>query len=446
MQNLDFNGLDLSGSVVALAVSGGRDSMAMLDMFLKEASAVKDFFVVNVEHGIRGESSKRDSRFVEEYCKKRGIRFLGLSLDVPALKKESGLTLEEAAREARYREFFKLLDGGEADFVLTAHNRDDLAETVLMRILRGTGVRGLSGISSRGRILRPMLKITRAEIDRYVQENGVPFVEDETNSDSAYARNFIRHQALPLLKTRWPEASENLARLAENAAEATAFIEKCAPAFTLKDGAAVFDAADLSEPAPAKAAFQSAARALGAVKDIERTHLEALYKLSRAENGKSLDLPYGLSAHKEYRHLVINKAEESQKTEIAAPKTAEGWQALFLPSSLGMVSFEVKECSSGEAAPILGGEKLVIDFAKIPEGAVLRNRREGDYFHKFGGGKVSLSDYLIDKKIPKRLRDRLILLGMGSEVLFIAGVEISDKVKTEGDTRAVLVVKTGEKP
>ena len=177
-----------AGKTIGVALSGGRDSVA-LAYALKKADV--SLIAVNVEHGIRGESSVNDSKFVEEFCKKYDIPLLSFSVDVPSFCKQNGYTTEQGARILRYDIFDKVLSDGKCDFIALAHHADDQVETVFMRIIRGTGVRGLCGMSAvSGKYIRPLLDCTREDINDFIAKNELPYVDDETNFDTDYTRNF----------------------------------------------------------------------------------------------------------------------------------------------------------------------------------------------------------------------------------------------------------------
>ena len=175
---------------IGVALSGGRDSVALLHM-LREAGYT--LIAINVEHGIRGDESLRDSKFVAELCASLDVPLLAYGVDAPTFARESGYTLEQGARILRYRVFDRVLQEGKCDYIALAHHLDDQVETILMRILRGTGIKGLVGMRAvSGRYVRPLLGVSREEIDSYCKQNGLAYVEDSTNGDSAYTRNFLR--------------------------------------------------------------------------------------------------------------------------------------------------------------------------------------------------------------------------------------------------------------
>lgn len=419
------------GARVALAFSGGRDSVALAELFL---SARTDFFAVHVEHGIRGENSLRDAAFAEDFCRRRGIGLLSFPVDAPAYAAEHGLTLEQAARELRYSVFDRLLGESRCDFVALAHHADDQTETVLMRILRGTGIKGLRGMSETSRsYIRPLLSVPRAEIDAFVNERGLPYVEDETNSDESYTRNFLRAE-LKRIKERYPAVNEAVARLARHAAEADDFIEAHAPYPEVAGGEARVALGVFDVPVLAKRTVARACAALGVTQDVEEKHLDAVLGLVSLETGKRIALSHGLTAHLEADAVVFTRDGESvDRCETAFPHGAEG----------EFCGIEIARVDKSEVRPRDGS--LYVDADKIPAGAVLRKRRDGDVFTKFGGGTKNFGDFLTDRKVPLRKRDDITVCALGSDVLFAAGVEISDKVKVDGNTLSVLRITPEEK-
>lgn len=415
---------------VALAFSGGRDSVALAELFL---SSRTDFFAVHVEHGIRGENSLRDADFAAKFCRERGIELALFHVDAPRLADERKLTLEQAARELRYGIFERLLDEGKCDFVALAHHADDQTETVFMRILRGTGIKGLRGMSACSRrYIRPLLSVPRSEIDAYVAERGLPFTEDETNSDESYTRNFLRAE-LARIKERFPAVNEAVARLARNAAETDDFVEETAPYPEEVDGEMRVPLACFDVPVLAKRTVARACAALGVTQDVEEKHYEAVMGLVGTETGKRTELSHGVTAHLESDAVVFTRGRaEADVSEKEFPRG----NAETCGIKTEVVSKD--EVKKGDGA-------LYVDADKIPVGAVLRKRREGDVFTKFGGGTKNFGDFLTDRKVPLRKRDAITVCALGNDVLFAAGVEISDKVKVDGDTVNVLRITQTKK-
>ena len=202
----------LKGRSALVALSGGVDSVVLLHLLLALRAQV---VAAHVEHGMRGENSQRDCAFVEALCARLGVPLAVAHVDVPARARASGRGLEETARDLRYAFLREERRRRGLDCILTAHHRNDQAETVLLHLVRGSSPRGLSGMrEEEGDLLRPLLPFSRAEILRYAQEKGLPFVQDETNADTAFARNYVRHEVIPRLETLNPRAVEAIARLA----------------------------------------------------------------------------------------------------------------------------------------------------------------------------------------------------------------------------------------
>lgn len=401
----NFNEFD--GKIAAF-VSGGLDSMVMLDILRKKNA---DFFVVHVNHMIREEAAS-DCDFVRRYCKSVEIPFESYTYDVPALAAKSGRSIETEARLVRRELIKELISSGKADKVALAHHADDNAETVLMHILRGSGIDGLRGIREGDGVIRPLLDMTRRQISEYAQINGVPHVEDKTNSDSRYTRNFIRLEVLPLIKSRYPGAVTALNRLAENVSETIEALDESLDKTLVIAGEneVSLSLKALETPLAARYVIYAAKQLMPV--DITRAQITGVLKLHGAENGKMAELAGGLKAFREYDKITFCFPTAEEQKEI--------------PFSLGRI--DIGGGITVEKVPPhpVKGETIV---GNVPEGSVFRHRRESDVFTPYGGKEKSLKKYLIDKKIPARLRDGLTLLCLGSEVLAIVGVEISDKVK-----------------
>lgn len=410
---------------IGVALSGGRDSVVLVHV-LKQSGA--HIFAVNIEHGIRGESSISDSRFVKDWCKQQGVDLKAYCVDAPMFCRQHGYTLEQGARILRYEIFDRLLQSGECDYIALAHHAGDQTETIFLRILRGTGIKGLVGMRPiSGRYIRPLLDYSREDIDQYIAEHSLNYVEDESNSDSAYTRNFIREQ-LAVIRERFPSLDEAAARLARNAQENESFIEGLVPHPSIVGDEAHIDVSVLDNPLIAKKAVMLAANAVGVYQDIEERHFPIIFGLAATENGKRIELPHGLSVHKQDGALVFavrNALDESVSNMDEIP-FGEGEFDRF-----GICAVMMDKPPSS----FVGAQYIDVD--KLPDGAVFRLRRDGDYICKFGGGTKSLGDFLTDKKIPLRKRGELVVLVVGQEVYAVVGVEISAKVALDKDTKRI---------
>lgn len=426
-----------AGYSVGAAVSGGMDSMALLHC-LNNLRADMNIILVayHMEHGIRGEASAADMEFVKAQCKALGVECKVMRADVPAIAKMRGVSVETAARQARY----EFLESAESDYIATAHHMDDNAETVLMNLTRGSALAGLCGIpEKRGRFLRPMLDISRKDIEEYVKSRGIPYVNDATNEDTAYTRNYIRKEILPKLKRINEAAAANIARTAALLSEdedALLAAAKDADCIELKEEGAYIDLKKLSAfmPAVKKRVIRLAAAQVGELADIERVHTESLLELAeKAESGKRIDLTHGLYAAVVYGKLLVGKTKEKQYNEHLV---------VFHCGRLSFAGFEF-DCGEYNGEPIYGGGAEYFDAAAL-EGAVFRHRLNGDYIYPLGmSGKKRLSDYLSDRKVPLMMRDSIVLLAKGSEVLWAVGVGVSETSKLKTSSKIIRICYWG---
>lgn len=418
--------IDVRHVKTGVAVSGGVDSMVLLRLFMNSGA---DFCVINVEHGIRGESSVKDSEFVANFCKNHGIECFVESVNALEYAEKNKISVELAARELRYAVFEKYLADGTVKAIALAHHADDNAETVLMRLFRGTGVKGLKGIVERDNYIRPLLKYTREDILSYARENGVEFVEDETNADSAYTRNFIRNELLPIVKEKYPSVVESIYRLSKNAEEIDAFLEKSsikpektADGYVLRN---LFDA----DVAIQKYSICVVLRTLGAVKDVEDVHLTALLNLKDKANNVTLDMPFGITALKYDKSLCFFK---ETKEEFAERPFSPIDKYVF-----GGFSYRFTEADSMSPRLTFDGDKAV--------GCVVRTRKDGDKFCRVNGKNKLLSDFLNEKKLLKSQKDKLLLLAKGDVVYAVLGLEIAEEVKIDENTKKIIyIVKENE--
>ena len=256
-----------AGYTVLCAVSGGADSVCLLDLVRRLGDVT--VLCAHFDHGIRGAESARDAAFVEALCKEWGVPFFPGRGDVPAYAAANGLSIETAAREMRYAFLEHTAKEQGADVIATAHNLNDNAETILFRMARGTGLRGLTGIPARrGRIVRPLLQTPRRDIEEYLTAHGIPHVEDSTNAETDAARNRIRLDVLPRLESIHPGAAAGIARMSETLAEDEAFLASLAEEKLALWGEAIPGAELCAVPRPV--ARRALARWLGGELSRER--------------------------------------------------------------------------------------------------------------------------------------------------------------------------------
>ena len=279
------------GTRVLCAVSGGADSMFLLHWLNAHSEKLGiSITAAHFEHGIRGEESLRDCRFVEEFCREHGIAFVCEHGDVPRYASDRGIGTEEAARELRYAFLKRTAQSLGCSRIATAHNADDNAETILFNLIRGTGSAGLCGIPAvRENIVRPLLGVSRDEIESYLSDNGVPHVEDSTNFSDDYTRNRIRHEIVPLMKKINPAFSASAGRTAELLKSDDEFISGYSAEFIASeyaDGSVSVEALSRLHPAVASRVIR-----MLCPKPLQAEHVAAALKLISGSGRHCLDLP-----------------------------------------------------------------------------------------------------------------------------------------------------------
>lgn len=419
---------------IGVAVSGGADSMTLLHLAMSLLRK-ENIVVLNVEHGLRGETSKADSQFVCDFASKNGLEFICRSVDVLSLVNASGRSEETEARLARHSFFAEVLSDGIVNKIMLAHNRGDNTESVFMHLMRGSGNKGLLGMQEEdGNYLRPLLSVSRDEIEKFVQSENIPFVTDESNYQTKYNRNFLRREVIPLMRARY-DVDTAVETLSKNARTDEDFIRSCIDfdKYVVEEENCIKldeKALKLHKALSSRLIFECASR-LGRKCDVTAKHVLAVIGLADAENGKKVDLGQNLFASKEYGFITFFIEEEQVYGE-----EVEFFMGIT-PFANGMI-----EALSVESIPQKG--KLIVDGDAIPDGSVVRFRREGDIFRPYGSGSKKLKEYLIDKKIPLRKRDCMPLLCNGEKVLAIFNLEISDELKITKSTRNALELKFTE--
>ncbi len=399
------------GQKVVCAVSGGADSMALLwGLYLLKETLELDLSAAHFNHGLRGEESDGDEAFVRSFCKDYQIPFTFGAGQVVAGEKG----LEAAAREARYA-FLKTLPG----FIATAHTADDNAETVLMHLIRGTGLKGLGGVAPvNGKLIRPMLDITRGEVLEFLAEYSIPHVEDSSNAGDAFLRNRLRHHVMPLLKQENPAFAENTSAMAlrlrqdENALEETA-----------RESATDSVAALRSlHPAVRNRVLGQMLESAG-VKEPEAEHIRLAEKLVFSEKPSAkANFPGNVQLVRNYDRLEIASGETKlQEQELTCPGVYEisGWKITCLPNE--------------------SAEKTVTSFAFTPKGKIVVRTREAGDTIRLSGGTKPLKKLFIDEKIPASKRNIIPVLSDDAGVIGVAGFGGNlDRICPDGAVRILI--------
>lgn len=453
---------------ICVAVSGGKDSMALLHyLYTQKEKYGITLSALNCDHKIRKETSARDSKFVKEWCIAHDIPLVCFEWNFVGVKSEGTariwrLKCYEAAStdKAEYMgiEPSSIHSSGKwngAEAIATAHHLNDNAETVLFNLARGSALSGMEGITDyelptegnkKLKIIHPLISLSRQEIDSYIEENNIPFVEDESNFTDDYTRNKIRHNVLPELEKAVPGAANAIYRFSRLAADDEAFFDELIEERKLiKQTRLGCEVSFCKEKVVFKRAVVKTLVGLR-IKDYTSEHAQRLYELQFAENGKKFEF-LGFTAFKESGKIVICDSYLLRVEKEGIPfKEHCAFEFMFWNGEFIYVS-ESEEAETSLLALEAAAEcdervpkkfkVLKFDMAAIPDTAKIRFMQEGDKFTKFGGGSKSLGDYFTDKKIPPRLRKHIPLIADGKEILAVCGVEISDKIKLTPQTPKV---------
>lgn len=407
---------------ILVGLSGGADSAALTHVLC--ALAPKYGFKVyaaHVNHCLRGSAADEDEEFSRRFAEKMGIDFFSLRVDVKAYANEHGMSEELAGRAVRYDFFEKLMKEHGIDCTATAHHRNDNAETILMNFMRGSGISGLCGIPYiRGRIIRPLLDVTRAEIEKYCEDNGIKYVTDATNLEEEYTRNKIRHTLIPLIeKTFNPSFTDTVTNNAAIIAREDDFISEFASEkykAIVKDGCVPVQELVGLHPAIGARIIRMMTESVCGKSDVPSKVIDSVLEL--AENGKTgtrADIARGAQAFVEYGKLYI--AYPEKETEPFSYKLEIG-KKTYIP--------ELGKWFLAETADERKGDGEYFSVPDFDENGILdveiRSRRAGDVFIPSGmRGRKKLKDYMIDAKIPRFKRDRVGILTFNGKIAWIIG-------------------------
>lgn len=457
------------GDIVLAGVSGGADSVCLL-LMLEQLQKKTDFLLeaVHVEHGIRGEESRKDAAFVKTLCQDHGIRCHIFSVEVPLFAEKHGLGLEEAARILRYDCYKKAAESVKKEFpekkikLALAHHAEDNAETVLFQMVRGSGLDGLCGMSRRRdegiyELIRPLLAQPREEIEAFLRGCGQSYCMDETNLDTEYSRNRIRHQVLPELKQINGQAVAHINQSAALLQEMRDFLNEEAEhiremyVVEKSDGIQLYPGVweECHEVVQREVLHKAIGQVAGSKKDITRKHVESVRNLYFSQVGRYVELPYQVLAERNYHGILLRKETEKKRADntflIEIPK--ESLQKVFDGETLELEvpGGRVRFCGLSPDGKIGEIDKKSytkwLNYDKIKVGLQIRTRTAGDYLTVDDRGHTKkLKEYFINEKVPKEMRDTMLLLTEDSHVIWAVGQRISADYKIDKNTKKILEV------
>lgn len=434
-------------SKIALAVSGGVDSVTMLDAFAILAEKYKfKLFVMHFNHLLRGQSSDNDEEFVKDLAAKYHLSFYSISENVLEFANKNTMSVELAARRLRYAYFERISKSLNVNFVATAHSSDDSAETFLLNLLRGSGLTGLSGIpesrklTKRIVIIRPFLIFNKDSIKEYAAKRGLNWHEDETNSLLFYTRNKIRHKLIPYLQKEFsPAIIEILNRSSKLISGADVFIaqhvekkikylidEKSEIGLAVKIPV-LQTHSDFIQGEIIQTLLQ---QKFGFI-SISMQSIDSILKLCSSQTGAIFELGKKLIILKDRENLVFSKRKIPQTLLLQIEPKGEFKAGSYL----------IKFSDVTKKNMIFDENHLIeyFDLDSIPQNMYLRNLQPGDYFQPLGmKGSMKLSDFLINEKFSLLEKQNLLLMASNNEIIWVCGTRISEKFKVKRTTKRVL--------
>ena len=444
-----------SGDKILVGLSGGPDSVCMLNLLCSIRDEEKiEIAAAHINHMLRGEEADKDEEYSKKLCESLGVRFFSKRIDINKYALETGKSSELAGREARYDFFNEIINKINFNKIATAHNANDQAETILMRIMRGTGLEGLGGIpvEREGKYIRPILFMKREEVEQYCKENNLNPHIDATNLERIYSRNKVRLDILPYMKNNFnPNIVETINRMALLLQDDNEFIEgevnkaykdNC---FERENSIVISKNLFNIHSAIVTRVIRKALFAINKSNyDMEMKNIEDIIELSNLGTNKRVDLPKDIYAENVYGDIIIRK-KEYIKNKLSNELTLNKKDILHNEVIFDeyIINFDLVNNKDIKQE----NDELIkkFDYDKI-NNVTIRYRKDGDRITPLGmKGSKKLKDIFIDMKIPKEKRDEIPLIQFNDEISWIVGIKMSDKFKITKETKHILKVSVKRK-
>jgi tRNA(Ile)-lysidine synthase len=431
------------GDTLLIGLSGGPDSVCLTAILDKVRHNFNiSLHALYVNHGMRPEESKKEESFCKELCEKLGITFHSRSVDVRSFAKEKRLNIQETARELRYEILEEVAEDINASRIAVGHNADDQAETIFMRLIRGSGRRGLSGILPvRGMIIRPLIEIERSMIEKFLRdEMGQSFVLDSSNLNEDYLRNWLRLNVMNEVKKHNPSIVRDLSRTADILREEDNHLEIIVTKTLMRlisrksDNSIELFLTPLEtlEKSLLRRVLRRAIDATTGLRGISFVHVEDIIFLIR--NGKSGDriiMPKGLRAIRNYATLQLTLDVPGSFTEHALHVPGE----IIIQEQGVIIEAEIID----EESETDGRSTALFDLHSLSVPLNIQSRQKGDFFYPRGlGKKKKLQDFFVDEKVPRDVRDTVPIVWSGNDIIWIAGYRADERFKPTEQTEKIL--------
>ena len=434
-----YNMIEKNDTIV-VGVSGGADSMALLYFLLNEncGLGVKTV-VVHINHSLRGEESDRDEKFVSDYCKNNGVLFYSCRADIKSEANKLGISIEDCGRKIRYNYFSEIAEKYNAK-IATAHTLSDSIETTVFNMIRGTGIKGLSGIAPvRGKIIRPLIFATRSQIEEYCVENRIDYITDSSNLCYDYTRNKIRLDIIPKMKEINNSFERSFFRLKEQVEDDCKYLDNIAKIEldkSTKDGKYDINIINkLEKPIKSRLIIQAVYNEFNIY--LQNSHIDLICEIINNAHG-AVTIPGKVYVKVDKGYLRIYKD---------LPKI-KNWKNKFNAGKILTDSgrkFIIEIITKEEYLSLIQKDKNLeykcLDYARITEDTIIRNRKPGDKFtQKNRGIRKSLKKLFNEKKISIEKRNELSIIEYNNEILWIESIGPSEKAAVSRETEKVVIV------
>lgn len=447
-ENIKSYGLIKEHDNIVIGLSGGHDSIALLSCLYKfKASLNYNLIVCHVNHGVRGLDADKDQEFTRQLARELNLPYHTINVDMVQYGKDKRISPEEAGRILRYGFFRQVLDGYGGGKIAVAHNLNDQVETVLMRIIRGTGLDGLKAMDYiQGDIIRPLLNVSRKDIEEYIEVNQLATVLDKTNLESIYTRNKIRLELIPYLEENFnPKLEDSIFKLSMMAKEDSEFIERYtrekfdSMLILISGNKLILDRniyMDQDEAIKSRLIRMGISSILGDLNGIGESHVSLTKDLiGRGTTGKYLNIYEDIIVRLSYDEIIIERLAEKVNYSYDL-----GLNDSIYIEELGLrITSKLLDRSNLESK--LGKDTKYVDLDKLCGSLRVRNRKNGDIFTPFGmKGKKKLKDYFIDRKVPRDLRDEIPLIEDDENIIYILGMDINNNYRLDDKTKKILAI------
>lgn len=449
-------------SEIIVGVSGGADSISLLHYLWKNSNKYNWILhVVHINHGLRGLESLSDSDYVKSICEKWDIQYSIFDYDLKEESKKLKLGLEETGRVIRYKAFNEVSKKYNNPVIAVAHNQDDQAETVLMKLCRGANLKGLSGIKYKNQnIIRPLLGVSREEIEDYCNKNSLEYVVDSSNLENIYTRNKIRLEVLPLLEKIYGKPKYHIAKTAYYVGEEDEFLSSLAQKLyneslvsdninsNNKEIIFAKDKLYNSEKVLVRRVIYKCFENMQLTKNFTSTHIEIIMDLIYSNNMKEISLPKNIYAVTSYNTICFYSKENKIKKENSnfsyRIELEKDYYIEEINKYLKIYTSEIKKNIINDYTKVLDYDKIIKEVNKIGNIQFkCRTREIGDLF-PIGNGHKKLKDYFIDNKIDKNIRDKIFLIAIDSTILYIENRDIFTYFKADINTKNYLYIEFKE--